>query len=157
MKIKLLVLGKTAEKYLIEGIEKYIKRINFYTNFEIKTISDLKNSKNLSQPEIKEREGKLILSEINESDFIVLLDENGGEYNSLHFADFISNQLTVGTKNLIFVVGGAYGFSDMVYKIASLKIALSKMTFSHQLVRLIFVEQLYRAFTIIKGEPYHHK
>lgn len=157
MKIKLLLIGKTDTDYLNKGINEYVKRIKHYLPFEMIIIPDLKNTKNLSEEQQKQKEGELILGHLSNSDFLVLLDENGTEFNSVSFSGFIEKQMISGLKNLIFVVGGPYGFSDEVYKQGNSKISLSKMTFSHQLVRLIFAEQLYRAMTIIKGEPYHHK
>lgn len=156
MKIKLLAIGKTDDAYIQTGIQKFEARLKHYTPFEIQIIQDIKNSKNLSIPQQKEKEGELILSSIELSDKIILLDENGSTYSSREFSEFIQKQMLSGFKNLIFVIGGPYGFSDDVYKRANGKISLSKMTFSHQMVRLIFTEQLYRAMTILKNEPYHH-
>ena len=157
MKIKLLVIGKTDSDYLRNGIEEYIKRLKHYLPFEMIVVPDLKNTKSLSEDLQKQKEGELILNYVDAGDFVVLLDENGKEYSSVNFSEFIEKQMISGLKNLIFVVGGPYGFSDEVYQKSNSKISLSKMTFSHQMVRLIFVEQLYRAMTIIRGEPYHHK
>lgn len=156
MKIKLLLIGKTDTDFLNVGIDDYIKRIKHYLPFEMIIIPDLKNTKSLSEDQQKQKEGELILNQINSGDFVVLLDENGKEFDSINFSGFIERQMISGLKNLIFIVGGPYGFSSQIYKLGNLKISLSKMTFSHQLVRLIFAEQLYRAMTIIKGEPYHH-
>ncbi len=156
MDIKLIVVGKTEEKYLIEGIEIYLKRLKHYINFEIYTIPELKNAKNLSFSQIVQKEGELILKLVSTSDKLVLLDEKGKQESSVNFSVFLEKMMLQGLKNLIFVIGGAYGFSEDVYKRSNDKISLSKMTFSHQMVRLIFVEQLYRAYTILKGEPYHH-
>lgn len=157
MKVTLILVGKTTDQAVILGLEKYLKRIKRYLSFSIEIIPALKNAKNRSEAEIKSKEGALILSRIPEAHFLVLLDEKGKEMTSLKFADFIESKMIQSTKNLVFVVGGAYGFSEEVYKKASLKIALSQMTFSHQIIRLIFMEQLYRAFTIINKEPYHHE
>ncbi len=157
MKIKLLVIGKTDSDIFNKGIDDYMKRLKHYLPFDISIIPDLKKTKNLSESQQKQKEGELILSFLKPGDFIVLLDENGKEYASVDFSKFIQKQMISGLKNLIFIVGGPYGFSDEVYKKANSKISLSRMTFSHQMVRLIFTEQLYRAMTIIKGEPYHHK
>lgn len=157
MQIKLIVVGKTNKKYLIEGEQEYEKRLKHYVRFEEEVIPELKKVKNLSESEIKEKEGGLILSKLTNADYLVLLDENGKEYNSVGFSEFLQKQMNSGVRKVIFVVGGAYGFSDSVYKRANAKIALSQMTFSHQMVRLFFKEQLYRGFTILKNEPYHHR
>ena len=157
MKICLLVIGKTDEDYLQKGIELFFKRIPHYISFEMKTISDIKNSKNLSEDQQKEKEGDLILQQINTSDELFLLDEQGMEVSSTEFAHFLEKKMISGIKRLVFVIGGPYGFSQNVYSRANGKVSLSKMTFSHQMVRLIFLEQLYRAMTILKGEPYHHQ
>ncbi|MBW6484070.1 MAG: 23S rRNA (pseudouridine(1915)-N(3))-methyltransferase RlmH [Vicingaceae bacterium] len=155
MKIKLIAVGKTDEPYLIEGIEKYLNRLKHYISFELIVINDVKASKK-SNPELqKEQEAIQILSKINVTDVVILLDENGKEFNSVEFSGFIQKKLNAGT-DLVFVIGGPFGFAKIVYQRASSKIALSQLTFSHQMVRLFFVEQLYRAFTILKGEKYHH-
>lgn len=156
MKVKLILIGKTDSKFLIEGNKEYEKRLKHYIPLEINIIPDLKNTKKISEDQQKQKEGELILNQITERDFVVLLDENGKQYSSVEFSRFIEKQMISGLKNLIFVVGGPYGFSEEVYKRSNSKISLSKMTFSHQMVRLIFLEQLYRAMTIIRGEPYHH-
>lgn len=156
MKIVFLVIGKTDESYLDTGILKYIKRLEHYVPFEMKIIPDIKNRKTLTEEQQKKAEGELILSNINVGDDLVLLDENGKTFSSVAFSQWIEKQMNIGSKRMIFVVGGPYGFSKEVYAKAKFKISLSEMTFSHQMIRLIFVEQLYRAFTIIKGEPYHH-
>lgn len=156
MKILFLVIGKTDESYLDTGILKYIKRLEHYVPFEMKIIPDIKNRKTLTEDQQKKAEGELILSNINIGDDLVLLDENGKTFSSVTFSQWIEKQMNIGSKRMIFVVGGPYGFSKEVYAKAKFKISLSEMTFSHQMIRLIFVEQLYRAFTIIKGEPYHH-
>lgn len=157
MKICLLVIGKTDESYLQNGIGIFLKRIPHYIAFEMKVIPDLKNSKNLSEQQQKEKEGELILQQINVSDELFLLDEQGMESSSVEFARFLEKKMVAGIKRLVVVIGGPYGFSNDVYSRANGKISLSRMTFSHQMVRLIFVEQLYRAMTILKGEPYHHQ
>jgi len=157
LKIKLITIGKTDKKYFIQGIEEYTKRLKHYIKYESIVIPDIKKNKKLDENLQKKIEGELILKQIQNTDFVVLLDENGDTYSSVKFSKFIENQTLKSLKNLVFVIGGPYGFSDEVYKAANKKIALSEMTFSHQMVRLIFVEQLYRAFTIIKGEPYHHQ
>lgn len=157
MKVTLILVGKTTDQAVIMGLEKYLKRLKRYIQFSLEIIPGLKNTKNLSESEIKNREGTLILSKLPDSRFLVLLDEKGKEMTSVQFADFIESKMIQSVKNLVFVVGGAYGFSDEVYKKAASKIALSQMTFSHQIIRLIFMEQFYRAFTIINKEPYHHE
>ena len=157
MKIELFVVGKTNHNYLSPGIEDYLKRINRYIQFSIRYISDAKNTKNLSQQQQKNAEGQNILVAIDNSDYVVLLDEHGKEYKSIEFASLIDKKMQTVAKRLVFVVGGPYGFSEDVYKRANEKISLSKMTFPHDLIRLIFVEQLYRAFSILNHEPYHHE
>jgi len=157
MKIKLLVIGATARSYLKEGEELFIKRLSNYVAFEKVEIPDLKNAKNLSREQIKSEEGKLILQKINPTDFVTLLDERGKEYRSVEFAQWLQTTFNQGPKHLVFVVGGPYGFSEDVFQRGNANISLSKMTFSHQMIRLFFVEQLYRAFTILKNEPYHHE
>ncbi len=156
MKVKLILVGKTDLKYINEGNAEYQKRLKHYLPTEIVIIPDIKNTKNLSEKQQNNKEGELILNQTKEGDFIVLLDENGKQFSSVEFSKFVEKQMVSGLKNLIFIVGGPYGFSENVYKKANVKISLSKMTFSHQMVRLIFLEQLYRAMTILKGEPYHH-
>ncbi|PKP43501.1 MAG: 23S rRNA (pseudouridine(1915)-N(3))-methyltransferase RlmH [Bacteroidetes bacterium HGW-Bacteroidetes-12] len=155
MKIKLISIGKTDEPYLIEGIEKYINRLKHYVSFELIVINDVKMGKKNNAELQKEQEGIQLLSKINATDVVILLDENGSEFSSIGFSEFIQKKLNAGT-DLVFVIGGPFGFSEGVYQRASSKVALSQLTFSHQMVRLFFVEQLYRAFTILKGEKYHH-
>lgn len=157
MKIKLLAIGKTDDKNLIQLIEKYQKRLNHYIKFELKIIPDIKNAKNLSENQQKEKEGTLILKELNTTDQLVLLDEKGKEFRSIEFSKFLQKKMNSGIKQLVFVIGGPYGFSKSVYKKAQGKVSLSKMTFSHQMIRLLIVEQFYRGFTILKNEPYHHE
>jgi 23S rRNA (pseudouridine1915-N3)-methyltransferase len=157
MTIKLLTIGKTDDNSLQGLIDTYVKRLGHYNKFELEIIPDLKKTKNLNTEQQKVMEGKNILDRVNTSDFLVLLDENGRQYSSEGFSEYIQKRLNSGMKQLIFVVGGPYGFSEEVYQRANGKISLSKMTFSHQMVRLFFTEQLYRAFTILKNEPYHHK
>lgn len=157
MKIKLLVIGKTDDKNLQQLIDDYQKRLGFYSKFELIVIPDIKNAKNLTENQQKEKEGELILKQLDSSDELILLDEKGKGFRSVEFADLLQKKMNSGIKQLVFVVGGPYGFSDEVYKKANAKISLSKMTFSHQMVRLFMVEQLYRAFTILKNEPYHHE
>lgn len=156
MKIQLILIGKTNEKYLIEGFSIFEKRIKNYIDFKTIIIPELKNTKNLSFELIKKQESELLMKHIQDIDFVVLLDENGKNSSSIEFSKFINSQMIKSTKNLVFVIGGAYGFSENVYNRANDKIALSRMTFSHQMVRIIFAEQLYRAFTILNNEPYHH-
>ncbi len=157
MTIKLLGIGKTDDPALQNLTEVYIKRLSFYNRFEFELIPDIKNAKNLDENQQKHKEGELLLNKIAASDFVVLLDENGKQYSSEAFSEFIQKRLNSGLKQLVFIIGGPYGFSEDVYKRADAKLSLSKMTFSHQMIRLFFVEQLYRAFTILKNEPYHHK
>ena len=157
MKIVLITIGKTSEKYLIEGIYQYKNRLKHYTNFEMMEILNIRNSKNLSEAELMKKEGELILKQIQNSDHLVLLDDKGKDFTSPRFAQKLQQWMLSGKKRVVFVVGGAYGFSEQVYKRGNEKISLSKMTFSHQMVRLFFVEQLYRAFTILNNEPYHHE
>ena len=157
MNIKLLVVSKTDEKYLQEGIDIYVKRLKHYINFEIIVIPALKDQKGASAEDIKSREATLILKQIEKSDRVVLLDEHGDEHSSVGFSQYIQKQMNSGIRNLTFVIGGAFGFAPEVYNAANDKVSLSKMTFNHQMVRLFFVEQLYRAFTILRNEPYHNE
>lgn len=157
MKITFILNGKTEDSYLINGISQYESRLKHYISFETIVIPALKNTQALSIEQQKQKEGELILKYVQSSDKFVLLDENGKDYNSMGFSGFVQQQMNSGIKNLVFVVGGPYGFSEQIYKRANVKISLSKMTFSHQMVRLFFVEQLYRAMTILKNEPYHHQ
>ena len=156
MKIVLLTIGKTREKYLIEGVSQFQNRLTHYCAFEIIEIPNIKNAKNLSISELIKKEGKLILKTLQNSDYMLLLDEKGKRSSSIEFSKKLQNWMLSGKKCLVFVVGGSYGFSDEVYKRANEKLCLSKMTFSHQMVRLFFVEQLYRAYTILSNKPYHH-
>lgn len=155
MQITLIQTGKTRFSYLQEGISDYQSRLKHYINFEEITLPDIKNAKSLSFAEIKKKEGEQLLKVIDKSSFLILLDEKGKQSSSEEFAGFIRKSMNSG-RDIVLVIGGAFGFSEDVYNRANDKISLSKMTFSHQLVRLIFAEQLYRAMTIIKGEPYHH-
>lgn len=156
MKITLLVIGKTDAAYLAEGIGEYVKRLNHYISFEIEVIPDIRKKSNMAVNQQKTTEGELILAKLQPGKELHLFDENGSQYSSREFARFLERKMASGLKELIFVVGGPYGFSEEVYKNAASKISLSKLTFSHQMVRLLCVEQIYRAFTILKGEPYHH-
>lgn len=157
MNVMLLTVGKTDVKWVKEGLDVYASRLKHYVSFSVTEISELKKAAALSREQIKEKEGELILKQLTPQDTLVLLDEKGAEYRSLDFAAWLEKQLAGGGKSLVFAIGGAYGFSDAVYARAREKVSLSKMTFSHQLVRTIFAEQLYRAFSILKGEPYHHE
>ena len=156
MKITFILNGKTEDDYIVKGFAVYEQRLKHYISFETIVIPALKNTKALSIEQQKQKEGELIFKNIQSSDKLILLDENGKEYNSVDFSEFIQQQMNSGIKNCVFVVGGPYGFSEDIYKRANGKISLSKMTFSHQMVRLFFAEQLYRAMTILKNEPYHH-
>ena len=157
MKIALLVIGKTDASYFIESINEYKNRLVHYIPFEMVVIPDIKNVKNLSEMQQKEKEGELILKALQPGDYLVLLDEKGKEFTSTQFATYLEKKMHTVPKRLVFVIGGPYGFSSSVYQAASEKISLSKMTFSHQMIRLIFVEQIYRAMTILNNEPYHHE
>ena len=157
MKVCLLVIGKTDASYIREGIAEYEKRLTRYIPYEMKVLPDVKNAKNLTESLQKERAGEMLLEQFQPGDFVVLLDERGRQYSSMEFSQFLAQKMLGTVKRLVFVVGGPYGFSDGVYKRANDKISLSKMTFSHQMVRMIFAEQIYRAMTILKGEPYHHE
>ncbi len=157
MNIKLLAIGKTDNKALQSLIDDYTKRLSFYIKFDLEIIPDIKNVKNLSESQQKEKEGELILSKVTPTDQLILLDENGAKYSSVDFSDYLQKKMNSGIKTLVFVVGGPYGFSDEVYQKAQGRISLSLMTFSHQMVRLFFIEQLYRGFTILRNEPYHHQ
>lgn len=157
MKIKLLVIGKTDDKNLNELISMYQKRLQHYIQFQLEIIPDLKNSKNLSQLQQKEKEGELILNKISPTDQLILLDEKGKDFRSKEFANYLQKKMNSGIKQLVFVIGGPYGFSEKVYQKAMGKVSFSKMTFSHQMIRLFVVEQIYRGFTILRNEPYHHE
>lgn len=157
MKICLLTVGKTDVAWVREGLEIYSSRLSRYVPFNVREIPELKNVSSLSRAQIKEREGELILRNIKAGDRVILLDERGKEYSSVEFARKMEEVLAAGGKDIVFIIGGAYGFSEAVYSRCNGKVSLSRMTFSHQMVRTIFAEQLYRAFTIIKGEPYHHE
>lgn len=157
MNIKLIAIGKTDDKNLQSIINEYQKRLSFYIKFDLEVIPDIKNVKNLSERQQKEKEGELILSKITSTDQLILLDENGKIFSSVAFSEELQKKMNAGIKTLVFVIGGPYGFSDAVYAKATGRISLSLMTFSHQMVRLFFIEQLYRGFTILKNEPYHHQ
>jgi len=157
MKIVLIVIGKTVERHYIDAIGDYTQRVKHIIPFEIQTIPELKNTKSLSEEQQKEKESELLLKAFQPGDHIVLLDEKGKEYRSVQFADWMEKRMNTSSKRLVFVIGGPYGFSQKIYQTANELLSLSKMTFSHQMIRLIFVEQLYRAFTILQGGPYHHE
>jgi 23S rRNA (pseudouridine1915-N3)-methyltransferase len=156
MRICLLTVGKTDAGWVREGLETYSSRLSRYVPFSVNEIPELKNASSLSKAQVKEKEGELILSRVTAKDTVILLDEKGKEYSSSEFAKEVEKLISSG-KNIVFVIGGAFGFSDAVYARSDGKVSLSRMTFTHQMVRAIFVEQLYRSFTIIKGEPYHHE
>lgn len=157
MKIELLVVGKTSIGYFKQGIDEYLKRLRHYVQFEIKYIDDIKNTKSISEQQQKQIEGQKILAMLDKTDIVILLDEHGKEYTSVEYSNYIQKRMLSGAKKVVFVIGGPYGFSNDVYARANDKISFSKMTFNHEMIRLIFTEQLYRAFTIINHEPYHHE
>ncbi len=157
MQIKLIAIGKTDRTELEQLMAVYTKRLNHYVKFEFIPIPDIRNRKNLSQDQQKEKEGELLLAQIGPMDTLILLDERGSQYSSMDFAQFLQKKMNSGIKQLVLAIGGPYGFSEPVYAKAQGKISLSKMTFSHQMVRLFLLEQLYRAFTILRNEPYHHQ
>ena len=157
MKITLLTVGKTDKDWVKQGTDIYVSRLKHYIPFTISEIPELKNVSALSKDQIKAKEGELILKSLKPSDDVILMDEHGKEYTSVDFASLLQKKITYEGKDIVFIIGGAYGFSDEVYRRANSKISLSRMTFSHQMVRAIFAEQIYRAFTIMRGEPYHHE
>lgn len=157
MQIKLLAVGKTDHASIQQLVEEYAKRLGHYVKFDLEILPDIKNAKSLSEPVQKEKEGELILKKVQVSDELILLDENGKQFSSVEFSQFLQKKMNSGLKQLIFVIGGPYGFSEAVYQRANGKVSLSKMTFSHQMVRVFFIEQLYRAYTILRNEPYHHQ
>lgn len=157
MKIKLILVGKTKKSFLLEGEKEYQKRLNRYMQLEVVELQDVKNAKKKSEEEIKKEEARAILSKIGATDFVELLDENGKQYSSVAFANHMEGHFIRGGSTLVFVIGGPYGFHESVYSRSNAKLSLSKMTFSHQMIRLFFIEQLYRSMTILKGEPYHHR
>ena len=156
MNIVLLTVGKTEASFWKEALAEYQRRLQHYVPFELQVLPDIKNTKNLTKTEQKNQEGVLIRKALQAGDWCVLLDEQGKEYTSMEFAAYLEKKIQIVSRRLVFVIGGPYGFSDEVYQIASERLSLSKMTFSHQMIRPIFVEQLYRAMTILRGEPYHH-
>ena len=157
MNIKLLVVGKTVKGFVSDGVEEYTKRLKHYFNFSIEVIQDVKNASSLSSAQLKEKEKELILKHISLDDYVILLDEKGREFSSTEFASFIQQKMNNSIKSLVFVVGGAFGFDERIKQQYNNKISISRMTFSHQMIRLLFTEQLYRAFTILKNEPYHNE
>ncbi len=157
MNIRLIAIGKTDNKDLQSLINEYTKRLSFYVKFELEIIPDIKNVKNLSEAQQKEKEGELILAKIGPTDQLILLDENGKTFSSVGFSDYLQKKMNAGIKTLVFVIGGPYGFSETVYQKAQGKVSLSEMTFYHQMVRLFVIEQIYRGFTILQNEPYHHQ
>ena len=157
MNIRLLAIGKTDNKSLQMLIEDYSKRLSFYIKFDLEIIPDIKNAKNLSEAQQKEKEGELILANLSPTEQLILLDENGIVFSSVEFSKYLQKKMNTGIKTLVFVIGGPYGFSEEVYKKSQGKISLSAMTFSHQMVRIFVIEQLYRGYTILKNEPYHHQ
>ncbi len=157
MKLLFLVIGRTVEKKLTALIDDYVQRVKHYVPFDMEVIPELKNTKALTAEQQKEREGELLQKQLREGDYVVLLDEGGREFRSVEFADYLQKKQSQVARRLVFVVGGPYGFSPAIYALAREKVSLSKMTFSHQMVRLFFVEQVYRAMTILRGEPYHHE
>ena len=157
MIIKVITIGKTNKNFLVQGEDEYLKRLGRYVSVKKIEIPDLKGAKKMSQAEIKSREGQLLLSKIQSGDVVVLLDDKGKALTSMGFADWLQNKMNTSVRNLVFVIGGAYGFSDEVYQRAQEKLSISKMTFSHQMIRMIFFEQLYRGFSILNNEPYHHE
>lgn len=157
MKITLLAIGKTEDSYLKEGIEKYLNRLKHYIPFYFTIIPDIKNTRNLSESQQKAKEAELILKQISNTDIVILLDERGKKYSSVAFSNYLNKQMIGSVQHIVFLIGGPYGFDGKIYDRANVMISLSEMTFSHQMVRLFFIEQLYRAFSILKGEPYHHE
>lgn len=156
MKIELWWIGKTKFSYLEEGMGEYVKRLKHYSSFSTHTLADIKNSGKLSPAQLKKKEGESVLSKLDSQTMLILLDERGKTLNSTAFADFIQKKMNQSTRRIVFLIGGAYGFDEILYQRADHKIALSAMTFSHQMIRLFFLEQLYRAFTIINNEKYHN-
>ena len=157
MKTILLAVGRTVESYYVSAINEYVARTKHYIPFDVEIIPELKNTKNLTAEQQKEKEADLILKSLQPGDTVVLLDEHGREFRSVDFAAWMERKLSTTGKRLVFIIGGPYGFSPRIYQVAQEKISLSKMTFSHQMIRMIFVEQVYRAMTILRGEPYHHE
>lgn len=157
MKMTLVCIGKTDDRFIQEGIDKYLGRLKHYVSFNIVIIPDVKNVKNMSKLQQMEKESELFLKHINNQDFVILLDERGKEFRSVEFSEYLSKKMVAGVSHMVLLIGGPYGFSDQIRARANNFLSLSKMTFSHQMIRLFFVEQVYRAFTIMKNEPYHHE
>lgn len=157
MKISLICIGKTDDKFIQEGIDKYLKRLKHYVTFNIMVLPDIKNVKNMSEFQQMEKEAELFLKSIQATDFVVLLDEKGREFRSVEFSEYLQKRMLASVNHMVFLIGGPYGFASKVKERSNFSISLSKLTFSHQMVRLFFVEQIYRAFSIMKGEPYHHE
>jgi 23S rRNA (pseudouridine1915-N3)-methyltransferase len=157
MKITLIAIGKTEEKYLIAGIDKYLARLKHYINFNLIIIPDIKNTKSLSETQQKVKEAEVIQKQLNANDTVILLDEKGKKFSSVQFSQYINKMMVGSVNHLVFIIGGPYGFDESIYQRSNGSLSLSDMTFSHQMVRLFFVEQIYRAFTILKNEPYHHQ
>lgn len=157
MNVTLLAVGKTEVPWVKEGLELYVSRLRHYVPFKLEEIPHLKGAAALSEQSIKDREGEIILSKLRSGDYVILLDEHGREFRSVEFAKYMEQLISRSSQDIVFIIGGAYGFSQAVYDRANAKLSLSKMTFSHQMVRTVFAEQLYRAFTIMRGEPYHHE
>lgn len=157
MKISLLCIGKTDDKFIQEGVDKYLKRLKHYVSFNVIILADIKNVKNMSDTQQMEKEAELFFKNLNTGDFVVLLDEKGREFRSMEFSDYLQQKMLASVQHLVFLIGGPYGFAPKVKERANFSMSLSKLTFSHQMVRLFFIEQIYRAFTIMKGEPYHHE
>lgn len=157
MDILLLTIGKTKINFVKDGIIEYNNRLKRYIPFSMLELPDIKSTKGISEQLIKQREGEMILEKINPPDFIVLLDEKGREYSSVEFAGYLQKLMSLGRKRAVFIIGGPYGFSEEVYSRADAKLSLSRMTFNHEMVRLFFIEQIYRGITILRGEPYHHQ
>ena len=157
MKVVLLVVGKTTDRHFEAGIAEYASRLSHYLQFSIEVIPELKSTRSMSQGEQKEREAIMIAKALQPSDHVVLLDEHGSERTSIEFARWMQRKMAMGLRRLVFIIGGPYGFADSIHRLAAEEVSVSKMTFSHQMIRLIFVEQIYRAMTILGGEPYHHE
>ena len=157
MKIKLIYTGKTGKSFLTEGEKEYINRLKHYVKLEIIELPDIKNANKLSEKEIKSKEADQLLKKLDKSEQLILLDDKGKQYASMEFSKFFQNKMNSGVKTICFLIGGPYGFDNQIYALPHSKLSLSKMTFSHQMIRMLFLEQVYRAYTIIKGEPYHHE
>ncbi|MEZ4938230.1 MAG: 23S rRNA (pseudouridine(1915)-N(3))-methyltransferase RlmH [Crocinitomicaceae bacterium] len=157
MKLKLIYTGKTGKSFLIDGEKEYLNRLKHYVKLEVIELPDIKNAHKLSEEEIKSKEADQLLKKIDSQDQIILLDDKGKQFTSMDFADFFQQKMNTGTRSICFIIGGPYGFDEKIYNLPHSKLSLSKMTFSHQMIRMIFLEQVYRSYTILKGEPYHHE